>query len=147
MKSQASSIESSVGDSKNKDKIWRARSSWITYWFTRWARNLRVETHWILFCLLYDLWNWRISLWIRILIMSGNFVFMIATSAANTWEKFWEADYAFMIDLASRPLPLKRFSLKISTTTLCIFETLTLLMTPLIDFLSISHIYFWCSWD
>ena len=73
---------------------------------------------------------------------SGNLVLTAASRAAYTCVKVGLAIYAFMIALARSPLPRIRFSLKSSMMMLEMFETLTLLMIPLIDFLSCSHMYF-----
>jgi hypothetical protein len=63
----------------------------------------------------------------------------MAALAAKMAEKGSDADWAFMMDLQNSPRPRTRFSPKSSGTMNLMLDTLTLLIRPLMDFLSASQ--------
>ena len=76
---------------------------------------------------------------------AGIFVLMTAIIAAYTDVKMGAAACAFMDERAKRPRPRMRFSPKSSGTRFLMFDVLILLIRPLIDFFSASHVIRWYS--
>lgn len=144
MKSQAIYTEDSVGWLRRMKSNWRPAYSPRTLWFIRCAIIFVVAMHTILLFRSYALLNCIITLFSIRFPISGSLVFITEIKAAYTWVKFGDAIWALMIDLESRPLPLRMFSLNSSMTMFWMFEMLTLLTIPFILFLSNSHIIFWC---
>src|SRR5436305_9171342 len=70
----------------------------------------------------------------------GNFVLTIAAIAAYIGVNGRLAAWAFIILRQNKPLPLTKFSPKSSGTMCFMFDTLTLLISPLIDFFKASHV-------
>ena len=102
------------------------------------------KTHTLLFRL-NDFLNWLIILVSTNSPTWGNFVLIIATSAANTGVNGKLAAWAFMILLANNPLPRIRFSENSSGTICLILVMFTRLTIPVMDLRRASQESRWYS--